>query len=248
MLSTPLTNIAAVARHANHAHTQPQIEGERLILTQAQSTNVLVRFAEPVAAEAPAPHVIAHDIGGAVALGAHLVEGARMASLYLLDIVTLDPWGSPFFRLVAQHEEAFAALPGNLHAALVREYIAGAAHGTLAADLVAALARPWCTEDGQPAFYRQIAQLSPEQTRPIAEALGTVSCPVRVAWGEADPWIPSTQAAELAARLPGDVDAVLFPGAGHLVPLEAGDHLAADIAAWVGAHGSPGSVGPHTAG
>lgn len=195
-----------------------------------------------------APHVIAHDIGGAVALGAHLVEGARMASLYLLDIVTLDPWGSPFFRLVAQHEEAFAALPGNLHAALVREYIAGAAHGTLAADLVAALARPWCTEDGQPAFYRQIAQLSPEHTRPIAEALGTVSCPVRVAWGEADPWIPSTQAAELAARLPGDVDAVLFPGAGHLVPLEAGDHLAADIAAWVGAHGSPGSVGPHTAG
>lgn len=55
VLSSPLTNIAAVARHANHAHTQPQIEGERLILTQAQSTNVLVRFAEPVAAEAPVP-------------------------------------------------------------------------------------------------------------------------------------------------------------------------------------------------
>lgn len=56
------------------------------------------------------PHVIAHDIGGAVALGAHLLEGSDFASLYLLDVVTLDPWGSPFFRLVAENEKVFAAL------------------------------------------------------------------------------------------------------------------------------------------
>ncbi|MGO0605562.1 alpha/beta fold hydrolase [Brevibacterium linens] len=78
----------------------------------------------------PDPHVIAHDIGGAVALGAHLLEGSDLASLYLLDVVALDPWGSPFFRLVAENEEVFAALPHRLHPALVREYIAGAAATT----------------------------------------------------------------------------------------------------------------------
>ncbi|NNV08232.1 alpha/beta hydrolase, partial [Geobacillus sp. MMMUD3] len=68
------------------------------------------------------PHVIAHDIGGAVALGAHLFEGVDFASLHLSDIVTLTPWGSPFFRLVAENEEVFAALPLALHRALVHEY------------------------------------------------------------------------------------------------------------------------------
>jgi len=179
------------------------------------------------------PAVVAHDIGGAVALGAHLLEGAQLSSLYLLDVVTLDPWGSPFFRLVARHESVFAALPPQLHAALVREYISGAANGALDARLTAELAEPWCTRDGQRAFYRQIASLKPEHTRPIVESLGRVSCPVRIAWGELDPWIPAAQAAGLAERLPGDPGVFTIPSAGHLAPLEATEALAADIALWL---------------
>jgi pimeloyl-ACP methyl ester carboxylesterase len=179
------------------------------------------------------PDVVAHDIGGAVALGAHLLEGAEVSSLYLLDIVTLDPWGSPFFRLVAEHQEVFAALPPNLHAALVREYISGAGTGTLDASWIDELANPWCTPDGQRAFARQIAALNPAHTRPIVESLGRVECPVRIGWGERDPWIPVEQAAELAERLPGDVGVFTIPDAGHLVPLEASEQLAADIAAWL---------------
>ena len=53
VLSTPLTNILSAAPHTNHVHTQPHAEGEQLVLTQFQSTNVLIRFAEPVAAAAP---------------------------------------------------------------------------------------------------------------------------------------------------------------------------------------------------
>lgn len=179
------------------------------------------------------PDVVAHDIGGAVALGAHLFEGAKMRSMYLLDIVTLDPWGSPFFRLVAANEEVFAALPPQLHAALVREYIAGAANAALSDAQVGTLAEPWCASDGQRAFYRQIAALQPEHTRPIVERLDRVSCPVRVAWGERDPWIPVAQASELAARLSGDVAVFTIPGAGHLVPLEASEVLGADISQWL---------------
>lgn len=53
VLTTSLTNVLTAAPHANHAHTQPHAEGDRLILTQFQSTNVLIRFAVPVEAAAP---------------------------------------------------------------------------------------------------------------------------------------------------------------------------------------------------
>ncbi|WP_285104157.1 alpha/beta hydrolase [Promicromonospora sp. MEB111] len=166
------------------------------------------------------PHLVAHDIGGAVALGAHLLEGADLASLFLLDIVTLDPWGSEFFRLVARNESVFAAVPGPLHGALVREYIAGAANHALAPEQVELLTEPWLGDVGQAAFYRQIAQLSPEHTAPIVRRLGEVRCPVRIGWAEADPWIPFEQATRLRERLPGDPEVVAFAGRGHLVPLE----------------------------
>ena len=195
--------------------------------------------------EVSSPHVIAHDIGGAVALGAHLLEGCDFASLYLLDIVTLDPWGSPFFRLVAENESVFAALPPRLHRALVREYIAGAAAATaddsptgedrssLSEERIAALSAPWCTIAGQSAFYQQIAALRPEHTAPIVDRLGEVRCPVRIGWGEDDPWIPVDQADRLAEALPRRPHVTRFLHSGHLVPLEAPHDLLTDLTAWL---------------
>ena len=57
------------------------------------------------------PDVVAHDYGGAVALRAHLLHGMPVGSFVLVDIVALRPWGSPFFRLVAQNADVFVALP-----------------------------------------------------------------------------------------------------------------------------------------
>lgn len=116
------------------------------------------------------PHVIAHDIGGAVALGAHLLHGREYASLFLWDIVTLDPWGSPFFRLVADNTEVFEQLPDPLHAALVREYIAGAARHRLTDNDLDELTRPWLGGDGKAGFYRQIAALRPSIPDPSRNA------------------------------------------------------------------------------
>ena len=181
------------------------------------------------------PQLVAHDVGGAVALGAHLLEDADFVSLFLLDIVMLDPWGSPFFRLVAENEAVFAAVPGPLHGALVREYIAGAGNHHLSGEVVGALAEPWLDEGGQAAFYRQIAQLSPTHTRPIVDRLGDVRCPVRVGWATDDPWIPFEQAARLSAALPGDPDVVEFPGHGHLVPLEDAAAVTGSVREWLGA-------------
>lgn len=140
------------------------------------------------------PHLVAHDIGGAVTLRAHLLHQVEVADLFLWDIVTLDPWGSPFFRLVAEHTEVFTSLPPAIHAAVVREYIAGAAHRSLTPAVHAALAEPWLDPVGQAAFYGQIASLTPSDTGPVVDRLGETRAPVRLGWGLEDPWIPADQA------------------------------------------------------
>lgn len=178
-----------------------------------------------------APAVVAHDIGGAVALGAHLLHGRAFDRLFLWDVVTLEPWGSPFFRLVAAHREVFDALPSALHRALVREYIGGA--GRLSPEWVALLSQPWLGPDGQESFYRQIAALRPEHTRPIVDRLAAVDCPVAIGWGNDDPWIPVQQAARLAQAVPAAATPLVLDGVGHLPQVEAPGAVAKAIAAWL---------------
>jgi pimeloyl-ACP methyl ester carboxylesterase len=185
------------------------------------------------------PHVVAHDIGGAVALGAHLLHGRDYAGLYLWDVVTLDPWGSPFFGLVADHADVFAALPGNLHAALVNEYIAGAAGHELAPEWVRALTQPWLGDEGQSAFYRQIAALRPHHTHPLVERLHQSRCPVAIGWGEQDPWIPVEQATRLQRSLPDAPSPLTLSGVGHLAPIEAPARVRSALDAWLAADGPP---------
>lgn len=175
------------------------------------------------------PHVVAHDYGGAVALRAHLLHGAAYASLTLVDVVALAPWGSEFFRLVRDNAAVFAALPAPLHEALVRAYVRGAAFRTLRADDEDALVRPWLDAEGRAAFYRQIAQADQRWTDEIEPRYGELDLPVRVVWGTEDTWIPVDRAHRLAAAIPG-AELHLVPGAGHLIQLDAPEALTAALA------------------
>jgi len=180
-----------------------------------------------------APLLVAHDVGGAVALGAHLLDGTDLEALFLWDAVVLDPWGSAFFRLVAEHEQVFAALPARLHRALVREYVAGAALRPLPAEWLDALVEPWLGESGQTAFYRQVAQLRPDDTRPLVERAGGMRCPVAIGWGTEDPWLPAEQAHRLRALLPGGSPVVVVPDSGHLVQVERPGAVLEALRAWL---------------
>ncbi|MDJ0362500.1 alpha/beta hydrolase [Rhodococcus sp. H29-C3] len=179
------------------------------------------------------PRVIAHDIGGAVTLGAHLLHGRNYAGLFLWDVVTLEPWGSPFFQLVADHSEVFEALPAALHVALVRAYIRGAASQPMNDEVMATLTAPWQGRNGQSAFYRQISQLRIEDTRPVAAALNRVRCPTAIGWGEQDPWIPLAHADRLAQLLPDVPPPTVIEGVGHLTPVEASAAMHHAIESWL---------------
>ena len=178
------------------------------------------------------PHLVAHDYGGAVSLRAHLLHGARYRSLALVDVVALAPWGSEFFRLVAENAQVFARIPPPLHDALVRAYITGAAHHPLAADDLDVLVAPWLGTGGQAAFYRQIAQADQRYTDEIEPLYPTVDLPVMIAWGTDDTWIPVDRAHRLAEQITG-AELHLVPEAGHLVQLDAPEHLTALLQRWL---------------
>ncbi|RFU82569.1 alpha/beta hydrolase [Streptomyces triticagri] len=174
------------------------------------------------------PAVVAHDFGGAVALRAHLLHGARYGRLALVDPVALAPWGSAFFRLVGAHAQVFEQLPANLHQALVREYIASASSPGLHPSVLERLVEPWLGEQGAPAFYRQIAQADQRFTDEIQGRYGTLALPVLVCWGQDDTWIPVAKAQELVELIPG-AGLVRIPGAGHLVQEDAPAELTAAL-------------------
>lgn len=181
-----------------------------------------------------APAVVAHDIGGAIALRAALLGARRFASLALLDPVALAPWGSPFYRLVGDHPSVFEALPPRIHAAVAEAYIRGALIRELAPDVLDTLVAPWRAPEGQAALYRQIAQGDERHTDEFRPHLGALDAPVLLLWGEEDPWIPVQRASELAGLLPR-VELHTISGAGHLIQEDAPGivlrHLLAFLAA-----------------
>ncbi|WP_308257582.1 alpha/beta fold hydrolase [Pseudonocardia lacus] len=178
------------------------------------------------------PRVVAHDIGGAVALRAHLLHGLEYRSLALVDVVALAPWGSEFFRLVHDESDVFTRLPAPLHEALVRAYITGAAHRPLPPAAHDVLTAPWLGPTGQPAFYRQIAQADQRHTDAVEPLYPSISLPVLVVWGTEDQWIPVDRAHKLSRLIPG-ATLRLVPGAGHLIQLDAPDALLAILREWL---------------
>lgn len=177
------------------------------------------------------PHVIAHDYGGAVALRAHLLEQVAFASLALVDVVALAPWGSDFFRLVQDNAEAFSAVPPAIHEGVVRSYIAGASQAGLAPDEMELLVAPWRGE-GQAAFYRQIAQADQRYTDEVEPLYPEIRIPTLVVWGQQDTWIPVDRAHRLGTAIPG-ARTHLIEGAGHLIQLDQPVALATCLSRWL---------------
>ena len=188
------------------------------------------------------PHVVAHDYGGAVSLRAHLVHEVPYASLLMADVVAIPPAGSPFFRLVQQHPDVLAQVPPYIHEALVRAYIGNASHRGLHEDDLTELVAPWLGEDGQPAFYRQIAAFDERYLEENEALLGRIDIPVRVLWGAEDTWIPVATGERIVAGIPG-ADLVRVPQAGHLIHLDAPVPLATMLRSWLTRVASPPTNG-----
>ena len=191
------------------------------------------------------PQMIAHDLGGAVSLRAHLLHGARYRSLMLVDVVAIPPIGSRFFRFVQGHPGLLADLPAYIHEALVTAYIQAASHRGLRAGDLDELVAPWLTADGQPAFYRQIEQTDERYLSEFRARLGEIDIPVRIVWGREDTWIAPDTGRRLSELIP-TASLRLVDGAGHLIHYDAPAALASEMRAWLASSApqAPGATRP----
>jgi pimeloyl-ACP methyl ester carboxylesterase len=168
------------------------------------------------------PMVVAHDFGGATTLRAHLLHGCDFGRYVLMNVVAMRPWGSEFFDHVGRHVDAFLGLPPHIHRAVVEAYIKGALVNDIDSGDFAKLVAPWLSEEGRGSFYRQFAQADEKYTAEIEPKFGDVRCPVKIIWGEDDPWIPLRRGKALHVLIP-QASFETLPGVGHLPQLEAPD-------------------------
>ncbi len=120
--------------------------------------------------------------------------------------------------------------PTHIHRAVVDAYIRGAMVGELDDADVEALVAPWITAEGRESFYEQFAQADERFTREIEGSYGDIRCPVRILWGELDPWIPLERGRELHRLVPQASFEVL-PGVGHLPQLDAPELVVSRVGA-----------------
>lgn len=173
------------------------------------------------------PKIVAHDFGGATALRAHLLNGCNYEKLLLIDPVAIRPWGSPFVQHVREHEQAFAGVPDYLQVAILRAYIRTAVSREMTDEELVPYLAPWLGPEGQPAFYRQIAQMDLKYTDEVQDSYADIRCPVRLLWGREDEWIPVERGRELASLIP-DCALTEIDGSGHLMQEDAPEAIVAE--------------------
>ena len=181
--------------------------------------------------EAFHPHVVAHDIGGAIVLRALLLEGRMFSSLALVDCGASYPVDEAFFALVRENTSVFTSLPSTLHEALLREYIRGASFKGLRKDQEDMLAAPWMTADGQRAFYAQIQAQRNEHVEELRRHYRMIDTPTHIIWAVNDTWVPVERAHILQKAIGGTLK--LIDNAGHLVHMDAPEELTVELLDWL---------------
>ncbi|HEU4450133.1 MAG TPA: alpha/beta hydrolase [Gaiellaceae bacterium] len=183
------------------------------------------------------PALVGHDVGAAIVLRAHLLEGRPASAVALLDAAVLLPWNTPATLHMKEHLDAYRTMPAHVYEHVVAAHLATAFHRPLAPGTMAGYLRPWQGEDGQAAYFRKIAQWRDDDLAVLEPLLGTIDVPALVLWGAEDRWLAPELAGRLAASIPGARTA-LIPDAGHFVMEDAPEVAAAELLRFLGCAGT----------
>ena len=185
------------------------------------------------------PHVVSHDNGGLVSLRLLLDHSIKFASLCLIDVVAIGPFGLPFFKLVAENEGVFTAIPANLVEGFVRAYVKSASYKSLPKEIEDMLSAPWLAGgmQGSEKFLKEMVQAHYRDTGVLENEYARVGglSPTKIIWGQDDAWIPVETAQRLKKALNAE-DLVIIEEAGHLVQYDQPGKLALEVGLWLSKH------------
>jgi pimeloyl-ACP methyl ester carboxylesterase len=185
------------------------------------------------------PHLVCHDNGGLVSLRLLLEHDIKVMSLCLIDVVALGPFGLPFFKLVAENEAVFKAIPAILAEGLVRAYIRSATYKAMPKEIEDMLSKPWLANGihGPEKFLREMVQAHNRSTGALENEYARVGSltPTNIIWGRDDAWIPAETAQRLQKALSAE-QVVVIDDAGHLVHYDQPGRLALEVGLWLRKH------------
>jgi pimeloyl-ACP methyl ester carboxylesterase len=185
---------------------------EGLDVSISGQSRVLAELVE--AWELDAPSVAGHDIGGAIALRTHLLEGVSFGCIALLDSVVLRPWITPTTRHVKAHLDVYRTMPAKTFEAIVASHLRTATYRPLDEHAFAPYLEGWRGESGQRLYLNKDAQLDERDTAEFEPLLPSIGVPVSIIWGEQDAWLDPALAERLHELIPGS-DLLVLPETGH---------------------------------
>jgi pimeloyl-ACP methyl ester carboxylesterase len=163
------------------------------------------------------PLIGGHDIGGAIMLRAHLIEGRAFDRIALVDSVVFNPWLTPTTMHIRAHLDTYRTMPVHIYEQVVRAHLRTAVNRNLDEETLAGYMKPWSGTAGQAAYFHKIAQFEEVDTEDLGSLLEKITVPALIVWGEADGWIAPSVAERLHWAIPGS-QVRLIPAAGHFCP------------------------------
>ncbi|MDQ0316141.1 alpha/beta fold hydrolase [Amorphus orientalis] len=185
-------------------------------------------------------HIVAHDIGGAIAQRLAVFHPERIISLTLIDNVSFDSWPSPRTRQqIAAGLDALISAPDAEHRAHTRSWLESAITNPdrLSDGTIDAYLEMISGPVGQSSLYQhQIAHYDPKHTMEVVPHFHKLAdMPVQILWGEKDAWQDVAWAHRMHEAIPGSSLEVI-EGGGHFVMENDPDLIADRIIAFTDAH------------
>lgn len=178
-----------------------------------------------------APLMVAHDIGTAPALGAHLFEGRQYAKLMLLSAAVLNPSVSANSMHARAHLKAYQTMPSKLYAQIMRAHIPTTMHTGMSEEIFQGYFKPWSTVEGQAAYYRFLGDFEEPYLDKLEAKMSAVVPETLILWGDNDTWIPLARGEKLQKLIPR-ATLRLIPQAGHFLMDDAPEPVIREIEAF----------------
>lgn len=199
---------------------------EGLDLSISAQARLLAELVETLGLDTPS--IAGHDIGGAIALRSHLLEGVPFGCIALLDSVALRPWITPPTRHLKAYLESYETMPTQVFEAVVASHLRTATYRPMDETTLAIYLEQWKGASGQSLYLQNAAQLDENDTADFELLLPSLAVPVRIVWGENDAWLAPALAKRLHEAIPGS-DLVLLPDTGHFATEDSPKEVAATL-------------------
>ncbi len=185
-----------------------------------------------------AAHIVAHDIGGGVAMRLAVLDRERLRSLTLIDSVSFDSWPSQRTRQQMQAGlDALIKAPDSDHRAHFGDWLLSTvvAKETFSTEALAPYLEIISGPVGQASlFQHQVRHYDPKYTMDIAGRLSELrGLPTQILWGENDAWQVVDWAHRLHDAIP-DSTLHLMPDCGHFAMEDQPELVAQHIIRFVG--------------